>query len=349
MDLADPRYAHLSHQVTSNPYLQSFEGIFKGFIEQVGVNLSCVYGCMSECLLNNDDVRGPSIQSGCKAVPQAVRRDSLVNCSLNNPLFETALDLSGRDAILQLAEKKCLSFAEDLFSCFQITIQDRSQLCVDKAIDYLSTLGFYCDLLLQQDDILEVKVNQLGKPYSGMQEETDDYQISVCLPALLQSDSFEKNAFFILCQEDWWFSVLVFDLDTDCWIVINLASVGQPPEEAFNRSPGTIDGRCHFLLPIGLLLDRIAKEETIDVSGCYLLNIVVKAKLIQQQIQITLLCSDGMRRSSIGKLMIQELFYCLFDCQNIFLFVFVKYHVQQCSEKSVKSSHTMIINATVQW
>ena len=346
LDINDPRYAYRPHQVTSNPLLQSFEGIFKSLVEQVGVNLSCVYGCMSECLLNDKDVRGPSIQSGCETVPQAVRRDSLVNCSLNNPLFETALDLTGGDAILQLAEKKCLAFAENLFALFQVPVQNLTQLSVEKAIDNLSTFSFDSDFLLQQDDILEVKVNKLGQPDAGMQEETDYYQITVCLPALLQSDSFEKNAFFILSQEDWRFSVLVFDLDTDSWIMNDLTSVDQPPEEAFDRSPGAIDGRCHFRLPIGLLLHRIAKEETIDISGCDLLNIVVKAKMIQQQIQISLLGTNRVWRPAIGKLVTQKMFYCLFNCQTVLLFLFVESHVQQCHDKNNMSSQ-FLINVTV--
>jgi len=323
LGINDPSYTHRPHQVTSNPLLQSFEGIFKGLVEQVGVNLSCVYGCMSECLLNDKDVRGPSIQSGCETVPQAMRSDSLANSSLDNPLFETALYLSGRDAILQLADEKCRAFAEDLLALFQVPVKNRTQLGVEKAIDNLPTFSFDSDFLLQQDDILEVKVNKLGKPDACVKKKIDDDQITVCLPALLQSDSFEKNAFFILCQEDRRFSVLMFDLDTDSWIMIDLASVGQPPEESFDRSPGAINGRCHFRLSIGLLLHQIAKEEAIDIDGCDLLDITVAAKLVEQQLQVTLLRSNRVRRPAISELMMQEPFNCLFDCQIVLLFLFV--------------------------
>jgi hypothetical protein len=337
------------HAETSNPLLQSFEGIFKSLVEQVGVNLSCVYGCMSECLLNDEDVRGPSIQSGCETVPQAVRRDSLVNSSFYNPLVETTLDLTCGNSLLQLAEKKCLGFAEDLFALFQVPVKNCAQFGVEKAIDYLSTLGLDSDPLLQQDDILEVKVNQLGQPDASMQEETDDYLITVCLPALMMSDCLQEDTFLILSQEDRRFSVLVFDLDTDSWIMIDLASVGQPPEEAFDRSPGAIDGSCHFLFAIGLLLHRIAKEETIDVSGCDLLNIVVKAKMIQQQIQISLLGTNRVWRPAICKLVIQKMFYCLLNFQIVLLFLFVKSYVQQCHVKPRKSRQKKEINVTVRW
>jgi hypothetical protein len=333
----------------SNPYLQSFEGIFKSLVKQVGVNLSCVYGCMSECLLNDDDVRGPSIQSSCETVPQAVRRDSLVNSSLNNPLFETALDLSGRYAILQLAEKKCRTFAEDLFALFQVPVKNRAQFGVEKAIDYQSTLGFDSDLLLQQDDILEVKVNKLGKPDSCVKKKIDDDQITVCLPSLVMSDSLQENALFILSQEDRRFSVLVLDLNANSWIVINLASVTQPPEEAFNRSSGAINGRCHFRLPIGLLLNRIAKQEAIDISGYDFADVTITSELVKQQIQISLLGSNRMRRPAIGKLVIQKVQYCLFDCQIILLFLFIESHVQQCHVKPRKSRLKKEINATVRW
>jgi len=349
LGINDPRYAHRPHSVTSNPLLQSFEGIFKGLVEQVGVNLSCIYRCMSKCLLYDKDVRGPSIQSGRETVPQAMRSDSLVNSSLDNPLFETALDLPGGNSLLQLADEKCLAFAKDLFALFHVPMNNRAQFGVEKAIDNMSTFSFDSDLLLQQIDIVKFKVNQLGKPDACVKKKIDHYQISVCLPSLVMSDSLQENALFILSQEDRRFSVLVLDLNANSWIVIDLASVTQPPEEAFDRSPSAIDGRCHFLLSIGLLLNRIAKEETIDISGCDLLDIVIKTEMIQQQIQISLLGSNRMRRPAIGKLVIQKMQYCLFDCQVVLLFLFMESHVQQCHVKPRKSRLKKEINATVRW
>jgi hypothetical protein len=282
-------------------------------------------------------------------VPQAVRRDSLVNSSFYNPLVETTLDLTCGNSLLQLAEKKCLGFAEDLFALFQVPVKNCAQFGVEKAIDYLSTLGLDSDPLLQQDDILEVKVNQLGQPDASMQEETDDYLITVCLPALMMSDCLQEDTFLILSQEDRRFSVLVFDLDTDSWIMIDLASVGQPPEEALDRSSGAIDGRCHFRLSIGLLLHRITKEEAVDVSGCDLLDIAANAILVEQQVQIALLGSNRVRRPTVGKLVIQKVLYCLFDCQVVLLFMFMESHVQQCHVKPRKSRQKKEINVTVRW
>ena len=316
LGIVDPRYAHRSLPEVSNPCLQSFEGIFKSFVEQVGVNLSCVYGCMSECLLHDKDVRGTSIQSGCEAMSQAVRCNPLRNSGFDYPLIETALDLTSGYSFLQLAEKKCRAFAEDLFALFQVPVKNCAQLSVEKAIDDLSTFGFDSDLLLQQVDVVYVQINQFGKSDAGMQEEINDDQIAVGLPALVMSDCFQENTFLILSQENRRFSTLVIDLDGDCGIMIDLTDVGQPPEEAFDRSPGTIDGRCHFRLTSGLFLHWTRKQEGIDITGCDIPDIMVTSKPIEKQIQIALLGSNRVRRSAIGKLVIQELSDRLIECHN---------------------------------
>jgi hypothetical protein len=334
---------------TSNPCLQSFESVFKSIVKQVGVNLSCVYRCMSECLLNDEDIRGTSIQSGCKAVPKAVWCYPLINSSFDYPLIEAALDLSGRYAILQLTEEKSLGFGEHLLSRLQIAMKNRAQFGVEKAIDNLSTFSFDSDLLLQQVDIGDIQIYQLGQPDAGMQEETDDHQVPVCLPSLVMPDGLQEDTFLILGQEDRRFSVLVFDLDTNSWIMINLTSVIQPPEEAFNRSSGAINGGCHFRLPIGLLLNRIAKQEAIDISGYDFADVKITSELVKQQIQISLLGSNRMRRPAIGKLVIQKVQYCLFDCQIILLSLFMESHVQQCHVKPRKSRQKKEINVTVRW
>jgi len=278
-----------------------------------------------------------------------MRCDPLCDSSFYNPLIETTLDLARGDSLMHLAEEECLRISEDLFAFFQIAIQDRPQLGIEKAGDNQSTLGFDGDLLLKQVYICDIQIYQLGQPDTSMQEEIDNYQIAICLPALLRSDSFQENALFILGQKDRRFSALVFDLDTDGWIMIDLSSVGQPPEKAFDRSPGAIDGRGHFLLSIGLLLYRIAKEEAIDFSGVYVPDFAVTTKLIKQQIQITLLGSNRVRRPVIGKLVIQKMFYCLFSCQIVLLLMFVKYHVQQCSENRIQVKEKNEINATLRW
>ena len=348
LGIVDPRYAHQSLPESSNPLLQSFEGIFKGLVEQVSVNLSCVYGCMSESLLDNEDVRSSGIKTGCETVPQTVRCDSFGNSSFYNPLVEATLNLSRCNSVLQLAEEECLAIGKDLFTCFQIAMQDSSQLCIDKSGDNQSALSFDGDLLFKQVYVGDIQIYQLGQPDASMQEEIGDDQITVCLPAFMRTDCFQETSLLVLCQEYRRLSVLMLDLNADCWIMNDLTSVDQPPKEAFDRSPGAIDGRGHFRLSIGLLLYRITKEETIDISGCDLLNIVVKVKMIQQQIQITLLSSDGMRRSVIGKLMMQELFNCLFDFQIVLLFLFLESYVQRCSETWRKSSQVGI-NVTLRW
>jgi len=266
----------------SNPLLQSFEGIFKGLIEQVSINLSCVYGCMPESLLNDEDVRGSGIQSGCEAVPKRMGCDSFCDPSFDNPLIEATLDLSRCNSFLHLADEKSLRIGEDLLACFQIAMQDSSQFCVEKAIDKLSAFGFDSDFLFQQVNVSDIDVNQLGQSNAGMKKEINDDQIAVCLPTLLRSDGLEKAAFLILDQEDRRLSLLVFDLNTDSRIVINLSSINQPAEEAFDRSSGAIDGRCQFHFTVGLFLDRIAKKEAIDIGGCDIPNVAVVVKVVAQ-------------------------------------------------------------------
>ena len=337
------------NRIVSNPLLQSFEGIFKGVVEQMSVNLCCVYGCMPESLLNDKDVRSSGIQTGCKAMPETVRCDSFKNSCFDNPLVEATLDLSGGNPFLHLAYEESFALSEDLLSYLQITMKNRSHFGIEKSGDNQSAFGFDGDLLLQQVYIGNIQINQLGKSNAGMKEEVDNYQITVCLPALLRPDCFQEKTFLILNQENRRFSILVFDLDTDGWIVIEASCVNQPAEEAFNRSPGAIDRRCHFRLSIDLLNYRTREKESIDISGCDFQDIAVKTKMVTQQIQVALLCSNGMWRSSIGELMIQILSYRFGDCQIVLLFLFAKFTVQQCSEKSAKSSHMIIINATVQW
>ena len=291
----------------ANPLLQSFEGIFKGLIEQMCINLSCADRCMPESLLNDEDVRGASKQSGCEAMPETVRCDSLGNSSFDNPLVEATLNLSCCNSLLQLAEEERLAISKDLLACFQIAIQDSSQLGVEKAIDNLSALGFDSDFLFQQVNVSDIQVNQLGQSNAGKQEEINNDHIAVCLPTLLRSDGLEKDAFLILDQEDRRLSLLVFDLNSYSWIVIEVSCVNQPAEKSFDRSPGAIDGRCQLHLTVGLFLDRIGEKEAIDIGGCDIPNVAVVAKVVAQQIQIALLRADGMGRSAIGELMIQEL------------------------------------------
>ena len=304
------------YAMTSNPLLQSLEGFFKGLIEQVRIYLGCIYRPVSQRLLNDEDVRGASIQSGCKAMPERMRRDSLIDSSFDDPLIETALDLTGGDSLLQLAEEEGLRISEDLLAFFQVSMQNRAQLGVEKASDGLSPLGLNGDPLLQQIDVGDVQTNQLRQPDACMQEQVDNHQIAVCLPALLRSDGFQEQAFFVFGHENGWLCVLVFDLNPDGGIVIDLTDVGQPSEESFDRGPGAIDGRIQFRLTIGLVCHWTRKKEAIDISGAYLPDFAVITKMVAQQFQIALLRSDSVRRSAVGKLVIQEEFYCVIECHD---------------------------------
>jgi len=344
----DNHYAsYRDGQKPSNPYLQSFEGIFKGLIEQVRINLSCAHRSMSECLLNDEDVRGASIQPGCETVPERMWCDSFIDPSFDNPLVKAALNLSRGDSLLHLAEEERLRIGEDLLAIFKISIQDRSKLGVEKAIDDLSTFGLNGDPLLQKIDIGDVQTDELRQPDAGMQEQVDDDQVAVCLPALLRSDGFQEQAFLLLSHENWWLCILVFDLNPDGGIVIDLTDVGQPAKKAFDRCPSAIDGRIQFRLTIGLVCHWNRKKKAIDISGAYLPDFAVVAKMFEQQIQITLLGTDRMWRSAIGKLVIQKLLCCLFNYQIILLFLFVKSYVQQCSQNRMQVKVKNEINVTV--
>ncbi len=306
------------YAMTSNPCLQSLEGFFERLIQQVRIDLRGGNLSVSERLLNDEDVRGASIQTSCETVPETVRCDAFINSCFDNPLIETALDLTCGNSFLQLAEEESLAFSEDFLASFQIAVQDRAQLGIEKAIHDLSALGLNGDSLLKQTDIRNIQVNQLGQPDAGLQEEVDDYEITLCLPAFLGSDSLQKHAFLVLDQEHRRLSVIAFDLNTDGGIAVDLSSVGQPAKEAFYRSPGAIDGRGLFELTIELFSYRPRKKEAIDVSGCDISGVVVAVQMFEQQIQVSLLCSNRMWRPAVGKLVIYELFNRLFECHDSF-------------------------------
>ena len=302
--------------IAANPYLQSFEGIFEGFIQQVRIDLSSGNRSMSEGLLNNKDVRGACIQTGCEAVPEAMRRDSLVDPSFDNPLIESTLDLPSGDSVLYLTEEECLAFNEGLLALLQIVMQNGTHLSVQKPVNDLSAFSPDRDPLLQEVDVGNIEVDELGEPDTVVQKEIDDDQVSICLPAFLESNGLQKDAFLVFCQEDGRLSVLALDLNAYGGIVIDLISIGQPAKEAFDRSPCAIDGRGLLELTIGLFGYRIGKKETIDIGRCDIPDVAVTAKLVEQQIQISLLCSDGMWRSAVSKLVIQEQFDRLIECHD---------------------------------
>ena len=304
------------YAMTSNPLLQSLEGFFEGLVEQMRIDLCCGNRSMSKRLLHNQDVRRASVQSGCEAMPERMRCDSLGNSSFDNPLIESTLNLTCGNSLLQLADEERLRIGEDLLAFFQVAMQDRPQLGVEKAIDNLSSLGLNGDPLLQQIDVGDVQTDQLRQPDAGMQKQVYNHQVAVCLPPLLRSDGLQKNTFLILNQEDGRLSVLVFDLNPDGWIVIDMTGVGQPAKESFDGCPGAIDGRSHFLFTVGLLLHRIGKKEIIGIDGSYRSDITITSKLVDQQVQVTLLGSNGMGRSAIGKLVIHELPDRLIECHS---------------------------------
>jgi len=308
LGLAEHTNSLRTSQKPSNPLLQSLEGTFEGVVEQVSVNLSCVYRSMSECLLNDENIRGASIQSACEAVPERMWCDSFIDSRLDNPLVKTTLDLACGNSMLQLAKEKSLGIGEYLLAFLQVSIQDSAQLGVEKAIDDLSTFGLNGDSLLQKIDIGNVEIDQLRQSDAGVKKELDDHQVAFRLPAHVGSDGLQEQAFLVFSQEDGWLCVLVFDLNPDSGIVVDLPDVGQPSEESFDRGTGAIDGRVHFRLSIGLSCHWNREKKTIDISGAYLPDFAVITKMVAQQIQIALLSSNCMRRPAIGKLVIHELF-----------------------------------------
>ena len=295
------------HAMTANPSLQSLEGFLEGLVQQMRIDLGGSNRSVSESLLYGEDIRGASIQSGCETVPETVRCDPLIDSCFDDPLVKSALDLASGNALLQLTEKQSFRFNEYLLALFQISIKDRAKFGVDEAIDYLTTLGLNGNSLLQKINIGYVQTDQLRQPDAGMQEQVNDYHVSISLPAFMRPDCLQESSLLILDQEDWRLSVLVFNLNSDGWIVIDLTCVGQPSEKAFDRGSSAIDGRGLFRLTVGLFLYRSGKQEAIDISGCNLPDVVIAIQMIEQQLQISLLGSNRMWRSAIGKLVIQKL------------------------------------------
>ena len=301
----------------ANPYSQSFEGRFQRFIKQVSIYLGRAYRRMTKCLLNHKDARCTRIKTCCEAMPKRMRCDSLINSGFDYPLIETALDLTIGNSVLQLADKERIGFSEDLLAFFLVAMQDRPQLGVEKAIDGLSSLGFDSYPFLQKINISDIEVDKFRQSNAGVQEDGDDNQIAVCLPTLLRSDGFQKNPFFIFCQKYRGFSVLPFDLNTDGWIVINLTGVSQPAKEALDRRSSAIGRRGQLKLTVGLFSYRIRKKEAIDISGGYLPDAATAIQMIDQQFQISLLRSDRVGRSTVGKLVIHEEFCRVIECHGL--------------------------------
>ena len=306
-------------KIPSNPCLQSFEGIFEGLIDQVRIDHRCSNRTMSECLLNDKDIRSSGIQASCEAVPETVRCNSFINACFGYPLIETTLDLPGCNSLLQLAEDKGLGLCEYLFPFFQISIQDRPQFTVNEASYFLSPLGLNGNSLLQKINIVDIQINQFRQPYSGMQEEIDNSQISICLPAFLRPDCLQKISFLVLCQKYRRLPVLVLNLDACSRIMIDITGLSQPSEESLDGCPGSIDGRGLFRLSVGLGLNRLGKKESVDFYGSDSLDIVVISKMVEQQIQVALLSTDSMGRSAVGELMIHVIFDCILECHDFSL------------------------------
>ncbi len=295
----------------ANPYSQSFEGRFQCFIKQVSIYLGRAYGRMTKCLLNHKDVRCTCIQTSCETVSKTVWRDPFSNTSFYYPLVKASLNLTIGNSALQLADKKCIGFYEELLACLEIVVQNRTQFSVQKAIDGLSALRLNGDPFLQKIDVGDIEIDKFRQSNASVQEECNDNQITVCLPTFLRSDTLQKNMFLVFSQENWRFSVLPFDLNTDGWIVVDLVSVSQPAKEAFDRRSSAIGRRCQLELTVGLFSYGIGKKEAVDISGADVHGVAITVEVIEQQFQVTLQCSDGMWRPAVGKLVIQEQFNCL--------------------------------------
>ena len=298
-------------QYGSNPYLQSFESLFEGLVEQVRINLSGSNLSMTEGLLNYKEVRSAFKETRSETMPETVWCDAFCNASFLYPLVKTTLDLSCGYSLSQLTDEKCLIFDEEFLADLQEAMQYDSNLSVEESVHNLSSLSFDRNPLLKEIDILNIEVYQLRQSYTCVEEEIDHDQITVCLPAFLRPDSFQEDSFLIISQENRRFTILTFDLNTDARIVIDLTCVSQPLEEAFDRSPCSIYGRCLFRFTVGLSGYRIREKEIVDVRWTDILDKAVVIQIVDKQSQVSLLRSDGVWRSAIGKLMIQECFYRL--------------------------------------
>ena len=66
---------------------EPFEGLFKGSVHQVGINLGGRDIPVSERPFDHENIGGGRIQVGGEGVAQAVRADSLIDTRLAKPVF----------------------------------------------------------------------------------------------------------------------------------------------------------------------------------------------------------------------------------------------------------------------
>ena len=295
----------------SNPYLQSFKSLFKGLVEQVRIDLGGRNLSMTEGLLDYKEVRSAFKETRSEAMPETVRCDMLFNTGFDDPLVKSTLDLSCCDSSSQLAEEKCLAFNEEFLASFQEAMQYDSNLSVEESMNNLSSLSFDSDPFLEEINVVNIEIYEFRQPDSRVKEEIDHNQITICLPLFLRPDSFQEYAFLIIGQKNRWLTILPFDLNTNGWIVIDLACVRQPLEEAFDRCACAVNGGCLFGFTVRLCGYRIREKEIVEITWTDTLDITVIIQIVSKQSQITLLRSDGVWGPAISKLMIQECFYSL--------------------------------------
>ena len=295
----------------SNPYLQSFESLFEGLVEQVRINLSGGNLSMTEGLLDYKKVRSAFKETRSETMSETVRCDMLFNASLIDPLVKTTLDLPGGYSAIQLAEEKCLAFDKEFLAGFQKAVQYGSNLRVEESVNNLSSLGVDCYPLLEQINVINIEIYQLRQSNTSVEKQIDHNQITICLPAFLRSDGFQEDSFLIISQENGWFIILTFDLNADAWIVIDLTCVSQPFEETLYRCACAIDGGCLFWNTIGLSCDGLREKEIVQVAWTDIRDIAITIQEVGKQSQVALLRSDRVWRPVIRKLMIQECFYSL--------------------------------------
>jgi len=349
LGLDNPHYAHQSCQCGSNPLLQSFEGAFEGIVEEVSINHTRLDRTVTQRLLHGKDIQTAVVKVAGEGMSKRMGVNVFRYPSLCHPFTQTALHLPGGYPFQALAQEKSWTVEGHLLTFFQVAMQDRPQLRVEKAIDGLSTLGFDGDLLLQQIDIGDIQIDKLRQTDAGVKKELDDHPVALSFPALVGSDGLQQDAHFVGSQVGRRFAVVAPDVNGTCGIVLDVPRFLQPAEEGLDSRTSAVDRCCGFRSAIRLMHHRPIEEEAVKVDRSDTCDFAVCLKAVQQEPQIALLGTNGMWRSAVGKLVIHELLHCLFNIQIILLFLFVKSYVQQCSQNRMQVKVKNEINVTVRW
>ena len=99
-----------------------FEGILKGIVHQVGINLRGRYIPVPECPLDHEQVGGRRIKVGGECMAQPVRGDALIDAGLSQPMFDAVGHLPWRKASSAVGEEHRPAFPVALTAAFfQVT------------------------------------------------------------------------------------------------------------------------------------------------------------------------------------------------------------------------------------